>query len=51
MAVGGVYLRVLRSSPVSVIAPVHCTGPNLDANVLSSTNGRSLGTFKQSIDF
>jgi len=40
------------AAPLSIIiSTVHCTGHKLDANILDSTNVRSLGNFKQSIGF
>jgi hypothetical protein len=45
-ALGQVFLRVLRFSPVSIIPPVPYI--HLDLHLASMTNGRSRGTFQKS---
>jgi hypothetical protein len=47
VAVGQVFLRVLRFSPVNIIPPLLQTHLHLNTTLIGMANGRRLGTFKQ----
>ena len=51
VAVGQVYLRVLRFSPVSIIPPMLHTHLHLHVALNRRTKGRSLGTFEKAVFF
>jgi hypothetical protein len=50
-AVGAVFLRVLRSSPVIIIPPVLHTHLHLHTALTSKKKGRSQGTFQKAMLF
>ena len=48
VALGNVFLRVLRFSPVNIIPPLPLALLHLHGARTRRTNGRSLGTFRKS---
>jgi len=51
VALGRVFLLVLRLYPVSIIPPMLHTHLHLQVGFTSSTNGRNLGTFQKAMLF